>query len=277
MPQPTTTSIPITGTTRLYGVIAHPIAHVQAPAVFNPIFAEKGIDAVMLPIHITPDALPTILPTLAKLPNMGGVAVTIPHKMTAAALCQKLGNTAQASGAVNAIKFMADGSLHGDNFDGAGFIAGLIGEGHSIVDKSVLLLGAGGAARAIAVALVGAGIARLHIANRTQAKAQDLANLLQQQQPAASVTASSIAELSPAEVADFGLIINATSLGLNKTDALPIGLKGVAKSCIIADIIMQPDTTAWLQAASEKGLTIHKGRYMLTYQRDLIADFLGMY
>lgn len=288
---PNTSTIVISGTTRVFGVIADPISHVQAPAVFNPLFSERGMDAVLVPIHIRPRDLPQVLPALARLPNMGGVAVTIPHKMAAAGLCQTLGVAAEATSAVNAIRFDGDGSMHGDNFDGAGFVAGLIGEGKggALAGKHVLLLGAGGAARGIALALAefahknthkntwgdNQGIASLHIANRSRDRGEALATLINQHYPAVPVVAGGL-NLKDQDKNAFGLIINATSLGLKADDPLPMSLKGVAKSCIIADIIMQPETTPWMTHAHTLGLTTHQGKFMLAYQRDLIGKFLGM-
>lgn len=275
----------VTSTTRLFGVIADPIAHVQAPQVFNRLFAEKAINAVLIPIQIRPSDLSVTLPALARLPNMGGVAVTIPHKLAAAKLCHTLGGAAKVTSAVNAIRFDHDGSMHGENFDGKGFVAGLIGEGKSeaLAGTHVLLLGAGGAARAIAWALAEFGadktpnnrLASLHIANRSQPKARDLAQLITQHYPNLPIT-TSLPDLAPDQLQKFGLIINSTSLGLQSSDPLPISLKGVAQSCVIADIIMQPDPTAWLDQAVRSGLVTHHGSFMLAYQRDLIAKFLGM-
>ena len=292
---PSTSPHAISGTTRIFGVIADPISHVQAPAVFNPLFIKNQLDAVMVPIHIRPSDLSQVLPALARLPNMGGVAVTIPHKMAAAGLCQTLGVAAEATSAVNAIRFADDGNMHGDNFDGAGFVAGLMGEGrgHALAGKHVLLLGAGGAARGIALALAEFAnknthgdsptttptktkpIASLHIANRSRERGEALVTLINQHYPALPVVASGL-NVNDQDKSKFGLIINATSLGLKDTDPLPMSLKGVAKSCIIADIIMQPETTPWLTHAHTLALTTHEGKFMLAYQRDLIGKFLGI-
>ena len=140
----------IIGTTRVFGCIADPVGHVRAPTVFNTLFAQQGIDHVMVPIHAPADDLNTIIEGLRRLPNFGGMAVTIPHKVSLAALCDTLGAAAQLTGAVNAVRFDDDGRMHGDNFDGQGFVAGLQMKGHDPAGKSVLMIGAGGAARAIA-------------------------------------------------------------------------------------------------------------------------------
>ena len=263
----------ITGKTRLFGVIADPIDHVRAPMVFNPVFAARDIDAVLVPIHIQPDHLASTLNALKHMPNMGGVAVTIPHKMTAAALCDEVGMAAQVTSAVNAIRF-DNGRMIGDNFDGLGFVAGLRGEGHDPTGKTAVIIGAGGAARAIAIALADANLKKLIIVNRSLNKAEHLADLIRCHYPHQNVQSASINEIDTIKTAS-DLLINATSLGLNDDDALPVAVEGVVKSAIIADIIMVPEMTKWLNVAQEQGLTIHLGRHMLDYQRNLIAEFIG--
>ena len=168
----------VEGTTRVFGVIAHPVDHVRAPMVFNPRFAAAGLPHIMVPINAPPEKLESIINALRAMPNFGGLAVTIPHKMPLADLCDSLGTAAQLTGAVNAVRFDNDGTMHGDNFDGAGFVAGAIGNGYDVADKAILLIGAGGAARAIAAALVEAKIGKLTIANRSLGKAEELASLL---------------------------------------------------------------------------------------------------
>lgn len=268
----------ITGKTQLFGVIAHPVDHVRAPMVFNPVFEERGIDAVLVPVHILPEYLDMTLNAFKVMPNMGGVAVTIPHKMTSADLCDELGMAAQVTGAVNAIRF-EHGRMIGDNFDGKGFVAGLIGEGHTLKGHTLegmnaVIIGAGGAARAIAIALVDSGLEQLTIVNRSITKADDLADLIRQHYPDQNVKSALMDEIDTIKTA-CDLLINATSLGLNDNDPLPADLAGVAKSTIIADIIMVPEMTNWLLAAQKQGLTIHLGRHMLDYQKDLIAHFIG--
>lgn len=262
----------ITGKTKLFGVIADPVDHVRAPMVFNPVFQDRNIDAVLVPMHILPQHLDNTLTALARMPNMGGVAVTIPHKMTAAKLCDQLGVAAEVTGAVNAIRF-EQGRLIGDNFDGKGFVAGLKGEGHDPSGKHAMLIGAGGAARAIAMALAEAGVGRLSIVNRSLAKAEDLKALILSHF-SISVDATEITQIDTIKTG-VDLLINATSLGLHEADALPVDLDGVDIGTIIADIIMVPEMTKWLTAAADRGLTIHKGRHMLDYQKDLIANFIG--
>ena len=260
----------VTGTTRFFGTIAHPADHVRAPMVLNPIFAERGLDHVMVPIDAPPEALARVVAALRAIPNFGGMAVTIPHKMEIAGLCDTLGPEARLTGAVNAVRFDADGSMHGDNFDGAGFVAGLRHNGHDPSGKDVLMVGAGGAARAIALALCEAGVGRLRISNRTPRKADDivaaLADLAGHRQAETAVGHNG---------AGVDMIVNTTSLGLHDGDALPIALDAVDPNTLIAEIIMVPERTDWLADAEARGLATHYGRHMLDYQVDLIGGFIG--
>ena len=260
----------VTGTTRFFGTIAHPADHVRAPMVFNPIFAERGLDHVMVPIDAPPGSLVEIVAALRAIPNFGGMAVTIPHKMEIAALCDTLGLAARLTGAVNAVRFDADGSMHGDNFDGQGFVAGLHHQGHDPAGKDVLIMGAGGAARAIALALCEAGVGRLRISNRTSQKADEIATALKE------IDQHSQAETAvDHDGAGVDMIVNTTSLGLHDGDRLPIALDAVDPETLIADIIMVPERTAWLADAEARGLATHYGRHMLDCQIELIGNFIG--
>lgn len=264
----------ISGVTKLYGCIAHPSAHVRAPSIFNPIFRKNGTDAVMVPVNCPPEHLETVVRGLNGLKNFGGLAVTIPHKLPLACLCDDLGDGARATGAVNAVRFDDDGKIYGNNFDGEGFVAGLIGEGYQLQGKRVLLLGAGGAARAVAVAVAHHGCAHLDIANRTLQKAEAAADL-----PGRFTSKSSVGTtmLATADLGSYDIVINATSVGLHDDDPHPVLIDRLASDCLVCDIIMVPDRTNWLIAAEQSGRPVHKGRHMLDYQLELIGRFIGAF
>ena len=262
----------VEGATRVFGVIAHPVDHVRAPMVFNPRFAAAGLPHIMVPINAPPEKLEIIINGLRAIPNFGGLAVTIPHKMPLADLCDSVGTAAQLTGAVNAVRFDDDGKMHGDNFDGAGFVAGAVGNGYDVAGKAILLIGAGGAARAIAAALIEAKIGKLTIANRSLGKAEEFASLLADKTGFADVHAAALVDC---DGSDADMIINSTSLGLKRGDPLPLALDAVRADTVIADIIMVPAETEWLAAAQKAGLRVHYGRHMLDYQIDLIGQFIG--
>lgn len=258
----------ITGRTKLYGIIADPIGHVRAPMLFNALFAERGVDAVMVPFHVKPENLKAWADGLRATENFGGIVITVPHKLEIAKLCDELGTAGRLIGAINALRRDPDGRLVGDMFDGKGFVAGMRHQGFEVTGKRVLLLGAGGAARAIAFELAAEGVERLTIQNRTPAKAEELAAAVKAAYPKVDARAGSD------DPAGHDTIVNSTSLGLKPGDALPMDVSRLTPDMLVAEIIMDPVETALLQAAKQRGCPVHYGRHMLDQQILLLADFL---
>jgi shikimate dehydrogenase len=258
----------ITGNTRVYTIIADPVAQVRTPEVLNDFFRTNGIDAVLVPIHVAPEGLEAVLAGFRHMKNFGGSIVTVPHKTAVAKLCDKLGLAGRVIGAVNTVRRNADGKFVGDMFDGAGFVSGLRAEGHDPKGQRVLLVGAGGAASAIAFALAQAEVATLTIANRTRAKAEHIAAAVKQSLPQANVQAG---EPDPT---GFDLVVNSTSLGMKPADTLPINTDLLSPKTVVAEIIMKPEVTPLLAKAIERGCVVHYGRHMLDHQVRLMTDFL---
>lgn len=259
----------ITGSTTVFAIAADPIAHVKTPQRLNNLLRERGVDAVMVPFHVAPDALPGLFAGIRGLANLGGIVVTVPHKEHAATLCDALTPSAQLSGAVNAVR-LRDGVLTGGNFDGLGFVAGLRSQGHDPAGRHVYLAGLGGAGKAIACAVADAGPASLRLYNRSADKALSFAAHLGRRYPGLAI---SVASATP-EACDIA--INATSLGLNDTDPLPFQLDALAAGTVIADAVMSRVDTPLLRAAAARGCRTHPGLYMLEGQIAEIARFLGI-
>ena len=271
----------VTGTTCLFGCIASPTDHVRAPIIFNRIFAERNIDAVMVPVDICTEQLAEGIEGLKAIGNFKGAAVTIPHKLNLAALCDELGPGARAAGAVNAVRFADDGRLLGDNFDGHGFVAGLLGENptdvpseHILGNKSVLIVGAGGAARAITLSLAEQPVSRVDVTNRTYSRAEEAIQLVHKLGGNAKVFAKQSNEIN---FHDYDIVINATPLGLCENDKLPLDINLLRADCLVCDIIMVPELTRLITTAQRLGRPVHLGRYMLDYQVNLIGEFIGAY
>ncbi|CAM3424431.1 shikimate dehydrogenase [Bordetella sputigena] len=260
---------PITGKTRVYGILADPIHHVQAPQRLNEYFASVGFDGVMIPMHVRPDHLPAVVAGLRGMENLGGVVVTVPHKTAILALCDEASDVTRKIGAANVVRREPDGRLVATMLDGEGFVGGLRAEGRGVEGASAYLAGAGGAANAIAFALVGAGAARLTVANRTRAKAEDLRQRILALHPAADVRVGSD------DPSGHDIVVNATSLGMRQGDALPLDVARLDPRQLVCEVIMQPRETALLLAARERGCAIHYGAPMLAAQVALMADFLG--
>ena len=260
----------ITGHTRLYAIVGDPVAQVQTPQAINRLLADRGIDGVLVPLQVAAADFAAFAASLRHLKNFGGMVVTVPHKTAMAALCDHISPAAAAVGAVNVVRREADGRLVGEILDGQGFVAGLRQHDIAVRGQSAFLAGAGGAANAIAFALADAGLARLTVCNRSPAKVNALIERLQRHCPALHVRAGS------ADAAGHDLVINATSLGMQAADALPLATDTLSANQTVAEIIMQPALTPLLAAAQARGCRIHYGAPMLASQITLIADFMGI-
>ncbi len=262
--------IPISGRTRIFGVVADPIAHVRACDVFNPLFANAGIDAVLVPLHVPMGRLGGALEGARALANLGGVLVTIPHKEAVLDLVDDVGPQAALVGAANVIRRTEEGRLACENFDGLGFVAGLVRAGHDVAGQRVLVIGAGGAGKAIAFALADAAVGELVIANRSEARAVALAARVRAAYPEIDARAG------PLDPRGHDLVVNATALGLAPSDPLPFAIDRLAPATLVCDIIMKPERTALIEAAAKRGHRVHLGRHMFDAQVPLLAAFLGV-
>src|SRR5262249_32443796 len=211
---------PISTTTRLWGHFAHQIEHRPqslAVAAYT-LLDQRGIDALWMPLQVPAEHFAAVVAGMRHLRDFAGFTVTMPHKVTAARLCDVLLPNAQACGAVNAVRIDPDGRLIGEIFDGAAMVQAI--RSHRAMDAPprVLLVGGGGVGQAIGVALGLAGVGALAIINRTQAKADELVQKVRRVAPACDVMTH--AAVDPAA---FDIFINATSLGhLTRQGPLPI-------------------------------------------------------
>jgi shikimate dehydrogenase len=251
----------ISGHTRLVVILAHPIDHVRTPSVMNAHFTDIGRDAVLVPMHVAPGELAGAVQALRGVQNLGGIIVTVPHKEVIANLCDRLTEPARLVGAVNAIRREADGSLTGGQFDGEGFVAGLRAAGHEVRGRRVWMAGIG-------FALLRHGVAALTIHNRTAARAEALAIRLGAACPGAAVATGG------ADPEGHDIVVNATSLGLEETDALPIDPACLTPGMLAAEVIMQPEVTRFLEEAAARGCPTHPGLPMLIQQIPILADFV---
>lgn len=260
--------MPITGTTRVVVHLTYPAKHLRTPSLFNPLLERLGHDGVLVPWEVAPANLACAWQGLRGIENLAGVIVTVPHKLEVAHLCDELQGTAQLLNVCNVARRLPDGCFSGRMFDGEGFVRGFQNQGHGLAGKRVLLLGAGGAATGIAHALLAEPLAQLVISNRSAVKAEALASQLRSLVPGRQVAAG------PADGRGFDVVINATALGLKAGDPLPLPVETLAPGTLVAEVVMNPDLTALLEAAQARGCQIHKGVHMLTGQVQLLADFL---
>lgn len=260
----------ITGRTRVLGILAHPTEHVKAPPAINRIAQARRRDAVMVPLNVAPDDLASVVDALRVLKSFDGAIVTVPHKQAILPLCDDVSPRAAAVGAANVLRREADGRLVGDQLDGIGFLDGLSHSGVSVKGRSAYLVGAGGAANAIAFALAEAGIDWLTLANRTREKAETLRSKLLAAYPAIAV------EIGTDDPSGHDLVINGTTLGMKPDDASPLDVSRLTAGMTVAEVVMEPEITPLLAAARRAGAATHLGRHMLEHQLQLMADFLGL-
>ena len=261
--------MPINGKTAVLVHLANPAVHLQTPQRFNPRCVERGVNAVLVPWQVQPEHLAQTMESLRHGESLAGAIVTIPHKETCARLCDRLEGVAEVLQVANVIRRDADGSLVGRILDGEGFVGGLRDRGVAITGRSVLIVGAGGVALAIAAALTDAGISRLRVHNRTPARAEAMVERLRQLS-----SGDVVLEVGAADPTGFDIAINATSLGMHDGDALPIAANLLRPDLTVAEVVMVPAVTPLLQAAQDLGATIVPGEAMITGQIDPFIDFV---
>lgn len=247
----------ITGSTRLAAVIGSPVRHSLSPALHNAAFQQLGLDWAYAAFEVAPGSAAAALDAMRTL-GLGGLSVTMPHKEAIAQAVDHLDPAAAALRSVNTVVPQADGSLLGCSTDGAGFVASLAAAGVSVVGRSVCVLGAGAAGRAIIDAVARAGAARLAVVNRTQAAAEMAVEL-----------AGGIGVVGGGDdLAAAEIVVNTTSVGMNSAE-LPCDARLLRAGQVVADIVYHPRETALLRAAAEAGATAVQGLGMLVHQAAL--------
>ena len=262
------------------GVIGHPIKHSLSPVMHQHWFRKYGIDAVYDLIDIPSDDLATRIERFRES-EWVGFNVTIPHKVAMLSLIDEVKDVARSIGAVNTI-INKNGKLIGTNTDGEGLILCLQQAGFSLHEEvKVLIIGAGGAARAVGLSIARGNVSCVDFTNRTVVKAEQLS------QSASTFTQSQSLSLTEAEQAldKYNLIINATSAGMEPLSMnQPLSLKHVSKDAFCVDLIYKPLKTLWLAEAEERGCRTMNGLPMLIYQGalafkywfDILPDVTGM-
>ncbi|MFQ5957798.1 MAG: shikimate dehydrogenase [Alphaproteobacteria bacterium] len=262
----------VSGSARLAGVMGWPVSHSRSPRVHGFWLERYGVDGAYLPLAVAPENLADCLRALPKL-GFAGVNLTVPHKEAALALVDTLGDAARRIGAVNTVIVQEGGSLNGDNSDAFGFIENLRqgAPAWAAAAGPAVVLGAGGAARAVCVALADAGVPEVRVVNRTTARAKALAALLE-----GPFTVCSWNERNDA-LAGAALLVNATSLGMAGEPPLDIDLAGLAAGAVVNDIVYVPLETPLLAAARASGRRAVDGLGMLLHQaRPGFAAWFGV-
>lgn len=258
-------TLKLDGETRLHIIIGDPIAQVKSPANLSDILARRGVNALVVPVHVSPQDLAAFMQSIRLVQNLDGILVTVPHKFAALDYCDVPTDRASFVGSANVMRRLADGRWWGDNTDGDGYLDGIEKEGFTVDGKSALLIGAGGAGSAIAFEILQRGASRLAIHDADETRRDRLIAKLNGRFPGKVSTGSS-------DPTGFDLIANATPAGMLESDPLPADASKFNKDQFVADVITKPAVSPMVQMARDIGCKTMMGIGMFTAQSELLVD-----
>ncbi|WP_290873839.1 shikimate dehydrogenase [Aquabacterium sp.] len=257
------------GKTTLIGHIGYPTESFKSPMIYNPWFDKQGINAQVVTMGVKPEDFRATFPALCKLTNLRGFLVTMPHKVVVMDLVDEVTPTARIAGAANAVLVRPDGTLLGDQFDGAGFVRGVQRKGFVVKGAKVLVSGCGGVGSAIAASLAAEGPAELAVFDMRAESAEGLAQRLAQYYPDIRLSTGSN------DPAGYDLVVNATPMGMNADDPLPFDVSRIAPSTFVGEVVMKTEITPLLAAVQAKGCRTQVGTDMLFEMIPAYLEFFG--
>jgi shikimate dehydrogenase len=261
--------IMIRGTTSLIAHIGFPTHAFKAPMIYNPYFDHAGIDAVVVPMGCRAEHYAAFLRAVFLLENIRGALITMPHKVSTVALLDEASPAVRIAGACNAVRRADDGRLVGDMFDGEGFVRGLRGKGCTLVGARALVVGCGGVGSAIAASLAAAGVGAIGLFDAQGASADALGERLKSHYGALQVRTGS------KDPDGFEIVVNATPLGMNEGDPLPLDVSRISPQAFVGEVVMKSEMTAFLRAAQARGCHFQVGTDMLFEQIPAYLEFFG--
>ncbi|UUZ77866.1 ThiF family adenylyltransferase [Polaromonas sp. P1(28)-13] len=259
----------IRGTTSLIAHIGYPTHAFKAPMIYNPYFEQAGIDAVVVPMGCQAQDYPAFLRAVFSLTNIRGALITMPHKVSTVGLLDEASATVQIAGSCNAVRRSDDGRLVGDMFDGAGFVRGVQRKGLQLAGARVLVVGSGGVGSAIAASLAAAGIGAISLYDVNTASCEGLGARLKKHYPQLQVSTGAN------DPADHDLVVNATPMGMNEGDPMPMDVSRIAPTTFVGEVVMRTEMTAFLAAAQARGCAVQVGSDMLFEQIPAYLEFFG--
>lgn len=255
----------LSGHTRPYAVLGHPIGHTLSPVMHNASFEALGLDAIYLAFDVAPERLMEVLPSMQAM-GFGGVNLTIPLKEVAFRGMENLDASARTLGAVNTVEFTEGGPV-GHNTDGYGFLMAMEEAfGDSLSGASVFVLGCGGSGRAVALTAAGAGASRITLAGRTPAKPGEVALELARLYPELEVGQAVGNKEQVAACRDADVVVQTTPVGMKASDAPLLGPEAFRKGQRAFDLIYMYPETAFMKQAREGGARTANGLGMLLHQ-----------
>jgi len=260
----------INGHTEVIVHIGFPTHAFKAPMIYNPYFEQQGINALVVPMGCQAEDYPVFLRAIFKLSNIRGALITMPHKVSTLSLVDEVLPAAAIAGACNAVRLGSQGQLQGDMFDGEGFVRGVLRKGFKLQGARVLVVGAGGVGSAIAASLAAAGVAAISLFDMNPAAAEALAGRLRAHYPALQVATGSN------DPAGHALVVNATPMGMNEGDPLPMDVSRIAPGTFVGEVVMRTEMTAFLNAAQLRGCPVQVGSDMLFEQIPAYLEYFNL-
>ncbi|MGR6808611.1 shikimate dehydrogenase family protein (plasmid) [Sphaerotilus natans] len=257
----------LSGATRVIAILGDPIAQVKSPSGVTQRLIDRGVNAVVIPIHVTPADLAGFIHGLSLARNVDGLILTVPHKLETYRLCATATERAHFLEGVNVMRRNANGSWHGDHADGLGFVEAQRAEGCVIAGRRVLLVGAGGAGTAIAQAVLDAGAAELAIHDGDTLKRDGLIRRLRERH-------GERVRVGSTDPSGFDVIFNATPAGMRPGDALPVDVSRLTGEMFVGDVITAPAVTPLLEVARSLGCRTQVGAGMFAAVCERMVDFL---
>ncbi len=255
----------LTGAARVAAVIGWPVSHSLSPRLHGYWLARHGVDGAYVPLAVRPDSLAQ---AVRALPHLGfvGANLTLPHKEGALDIVDSVSDAARLIGAINTLIIGSDGLIRGHNTDAEGYLASLLEAVPGFDGRRAVILGAGGAARAVAVALVEHRVTDLLISNRTEQRARELASHLNRHGAGSAAARAIPWPPRPSDLEGAALLVNTTSLGMVGQGPLTLALEGLPRSAAVSDIVYVPLQTPLLQEAAARGHPVCDGLGMLLHQ-----------
>ncbi len=260
----------INGLTEIIAHIGYPTHTFKSPMIYNPFFEREGINAVVVPMGCKTPDYPAFLRAVFKLTNIRGALITMPHKVVTVELVDVVTPTVKVAGACNAVKRLPDGRLMGDMFDGAGFVRGVQRKGLKLPGARVLVVGNGGVGCAIAASLAATGVARVSLFDAQATVCEALAQRLKSEYPEIEVITGSN------DPAGHDLVVNATPMGMNDGDPLPMDVSRLSPETFVGEVVMKSEMTAFLRAAQARGCPVQIGTDMLFEQIPAYLEFFDL-
>ena len=261
------TGFALNGATRLVPIIGDPIEQVKSPAGVTEALAAKGRNAICVPIHVAASDVDRFIDGASLARNIDGIIVTIPHKFAAFRHCATSTPRARLLGSVQILRRNADGTWHGDQLDGVGFVNGIKAAGCTPEGKRAMMVGAGGAGSAIALALLDAGVSELAIHDGDPTRRDALIAKLATKH-GGKVRAGSD------DPTGYSVVVNATPSGMRAGDPYPVRADKLTADMFVGDVITAPAVTPLVEAARKLGCGTQVGGGMFAAVNTLMIEFL---